>query len=68
MKRNTLMTIRQAAAAGPLTEHALRQRHKQNRLPGLQVNTRFYVNYPQLLEQIERESRVDNSSTTNGTQ
>ena len=58
MMNNTLITIRQAASAGPLKEHALRQRLKENRLPGIWVKTRYYVHYPQLLEQIEQESRV----------
>ena len=51
-------TIRQAAKSTGLPEYFLRMRCKQNRLPGFYASSRFYVNVPLLLEQIDTESRA----------
>ncbi len=51
------MTIRECAQTGILSEHHLRLLAKQNRLPGIYTGNRFKVNYPLLVEQLDRESR-----------
>ena len=56
MSENRFLTIRQCAAAGPLSEHTLRLRQKQGRLPGIYSGTRFLVNYKMFLERLDRES------------
>ena len=49
-------SIRQAAAAGILTEHHLRMLLAQGRLPGIYAGTRFRINMRLLAEQLDRES------------
>lgn len=51
-----LLTIRQTAATGILSEHHLRLLEKQGRLPGVRSGNRFLVNVPLLIEQLDRES------------
>lgn len=45
-----MLTIRQAAKLGPLTEYTLRLMEKQGRLPCLYVGRKCLVNYDRLLE------------------
>ena len=52
-----LLTIRQTAATGIVSEHFLRLMLKQNRLPGIYSGSRFLVNYELLIEQLNQESR-----------
>ena len=59
----TLLTIRQTAKAGILSEHHLRLLEKQGRLPGLRVGNRFLVNVDLLKEQINRESAANCTAT-----
>ena len=47
-----MLTIREAAAAGPLTEYALRLLLKQGKLPGVQIGTKFLLNYDKLITQL----------------
>ena len=47
------LTINQAAAAGPLAEFRIRQMVKQGNCPGFYAGSRFYVNYPALLEMLD---------------
>ena len=53
MEINKLVSIRQAAKRGPLSEYALRCLLRAGKLPGFFINHKFYVNYPQLLEEID---------------
>lgn len=48
------LTIRQAAAEGPLSEYHLRRLCKQGRLPGLYSGPRFLIDYDRLLEQLHK--------------
>ena len=48
-----ILTIRQVAATGVLSEHALRLLQKQGRLPCLYVGNRCLVNYDKLLAQLD---------------
>lgn len=50
------MTIRETAATGILSEHHLRLMAKRNELPGIYAGTRFKVNYPLLVEKLNRDS------------
>ena len=48
-----LLTIRQTAKRGPLTEHRLRLLQKQNRLPGFFAGNRFLVHFNKLIELLD---------------
>ncbi len=50
------LTIRETAATGILSEHHLRLMAKRNELPGIYAGTRFKVNYPLLVEKLNRDS------------
>lgn len=50
------LTIRQVAATGILSEHHLRLMEKRGELPGIYSGTRFKVNYPLLIEKLDRDS------------
>ena len=47
-----MLTIRQVAKLGPLTEYTLRLMEKQGRLPCLYVGRKCLVNYDRLLEML----------------
>lgn len=47
-------TIRQTAKETGIAEFRIRQWAKTGKLPGFMAGTRFYVNVPQLREQLER--------------
>lgn len=49
-------TIRQTAKLGILSEHNLRFRLAQGRLPGVYTGNRFLVNVPMLIERLDAES------------
>lgn len=51
------LTIRQTAKTGILSEHALRLRQKQGKLPHIMSGTKCLVNYPLLVELLNNESR-----------
>lgn len=53
-----LMTIRQVAATGLISEHFLRLRQKQGLVPGIYSGNRFLVNVEALEEMIRRESKT----------
>ena len=48
-----MLTIRQVAGTGVLSEHALRLMQRQGRLPCLYVGNRCLVNYDKLLAQLD---------------
>lgn len=57
VQQNTrFMTIREVAATGILSEHHLRIMAKRGELPGIYAGTRFKVNYPLLIEKLNRDS------------
>ena len=47
-----MMTVREIAREGILTEHALRLMLKANRLPAIYIGTKALINYDILLEQL----------------
>ena len=49
-----MMTIRQVAQTGLLTEHALRQMEKQKMLPCFYVGKKCLINYDKLIEQLQQ--------------
>ena len=59
-KNKTFMTIRETAQTGILSEHSLRLLQKQGRIPFIMVGTKCLINYPLLLEQLNKES-TDNA-------
>ncbi len=56
-ENNRFLTIREVARTGILSEHHLRLLEKEKKLPGVFAGNRFKVNYPLLVEQLDRESR-----------
>lgn len=61
---HNFLTIRETARAGIMSEHFLRILDKQNRLPCVRVGNRAYVNVPQLIEQLNAESRANAERST----
>ncbi len=57
MATKIFYTIRETAATGILSEHALRLMQKQHKLPCIMCGTKCMVNYPLLLEQLQNESK-----------
>lgn len=51
-----MLTIREAAREGPLSEYALRMLQKQGQLPGIQIGTKFLVNWDRLMLQLNGEA------------
>ena len=49
-----LLTIRQVAEKGILSEHSLRLMSKRGMLPQIKIGNRVYINYPKLLTQLEQ--------------
>lgn len=47
------MTIRQAAAAGPLSEYCLRLMEKRGELPCIYSGRRCLINYDEFLEKLK---------------
>ena len=55
-QEKSFMTIRETAKTGLVSEHYLRLRLKQGKLPGFYVGTRYRVDYAALKEMLHRES------------
>ena len=56
-----MMTIREVASTGVLSEHALRQLLKEERLPAIYVGNKALINYDKLCEDLNGlASRVIN--------
>lgn len=51
-----MLTIREAARAGPLTEYSLRLLLKQEKLPGVFIGSKFLVNYDRFVAQLNGEA------------
>ncbi len=49
-----MMTIRQVAATGILSEYVLRQMQKQGKLPSFTAGKKVFVNYDALIEQLKQ--------------
>ena len=58
VNKEPFQTIRQVAAHGPLSEHYLRLRLKQGKLPGFYVGTRYLVDCSALMEMLHREAML----------
>ena len=54
----TLMTIREVAATGLLSEYALRKMHKEGRLPSFRIGNKVLINYDMLLDQLNSLSCI----------
>lgn len=51
--RPNMMTIREIAKTGLLTEHALRQMLKAGKLPAIYIGKKALINYDKLVDQLE---------------
>ena len=51
--RPNMMTIRQIAKPGLLSEHALRQMLKAGKLPAIYIGKKALINYDKLVDQLE---------------
>ena len=49
----TMMTIRELARTGILTEHAIRLMVKQNKLPVLYIGKKALINYEKTVEMLQ---------------
>lgn len=49
-----MMTIRQVAKTGLLSEYALRQLERQGRLPSLKLEHKVLINYDKLVEKLNK--------------
>lgn len=58
-KTPKFLTARGTAKTGILSERAIRLMIAQGRCPGIYNGNRFLVNYYLLLEQLDRESRLN---------
>ena len=58
-----MVTIREAAMAGPLSEYALRKLLKKGRLPAVYVGNRALINYDQYVRELT-ELRSHITATT----
>lgn len=56
MSASPFQTIRQVAKSGLLSEHYLRLRLAQGKLPGFFVGNRFLVDYAALVELMHKEA------------
>lgn len=65
-EQKRFLTIRQVAKTGILTEYHLRKLHKDGRIPGIYSGTRFLVNYPLLIEALNKISMSDKGAARNG--
>ena len=52
-------TIREVARCGILPEHALRQRLKTGKLPGIYAGVKFLINVEMLMQQLDDECRAN---------
>ncbi|MCL2212390.1 MAG: hypothetical protein FWB93_00950 [Oscillospiraceae bacterium] len=52
MQKPRMMTIREVAREGILTEHALRLMLKSGRLPAIYIGTKALINYDNLIAQL----------------
>ena len=50
----TMMTVRELAKTGILTEHAIRLMLKQNKLPVLYIGKKALINYEKTVEMLQR--------------
>ena len=60
-EKNTspFMTIRQTAATGLVSEHHLRLRLKQGRLPGFYSGKWYWIDFPALVDLLHEEARAN---------
>ena len=54
---DTYLTIRQVAATGILSEHAIRIMEKQGKIPCLKIGKKTMINFPLFLETLNCESK-----------
>ncbi len=55
-KNKKFLTVREVAATGILTEYAIRLLLKQKKIPAIYINRKALINYPLLLESLDKQS------------
>lgn len=55
-KNKKFLTVREVAATGILTEYAIRLLLKQKKIPAIYINRKALINYPMLLESLDKQS------------
>lgn len=53
-KTPKMLSIRQVAKTGILSEYALRQLQKQGKLPSISLNNKALINFDALIEQLQQ--------------
>ena len=53
MKQPNMMTVREVAKTGLLSEHALRIMLKAGKLPAIYIGKKALINYDKLVDQLE---------------
>ncbi len=55
-KNKKFLTVREVAATGILTEYAIRLLLRQKKIPVIYINRKALINYPLLLESLDKQS------------
>ena len=61
--RPRMLTIRETARTGILPEYALRTLVRQGKIPGIQVGTKFLVNYDRLCDWLNNSGNTSSENT-----
>lgn len=56
MTEKKFLTVREVAATGILTEYSIRLMLKQKKIPAIYINRKALINYPLLLEVLDKQS------------
>lgn len=56
MSEKKFLTVREVAATGILTEYSIRLMLKQKKIPAIYINRKALINYPLLLEALDKQS------------
>ncbi|MBQ3037919.1 MAG: hypothetical protein IJD30_01940 [Clostridia bacterium] len=56
MTEKKFLTVREVAATGILTEYSIRLMLKQKKIPAIYINRKALINYPLLLEALDKQS------------
>lgn len=56
MQEKKFLTVREVVATGIMTEYSLRLMLKQKKIPAIYINKKALINYPLLLEELDKQS------------
>lgn len=66
MKQPNMMTVREVAKTGLLSEHALRIMLKAGKLPAIYIGKKALINYDKLCEQLSALGEDEESHSDSG--